>query len=129
MVGRIWDGLESVADDPSPDLGPLGGLNAALKYALNRGYIGVLTSGCDTLPVPDNLRNLLGNAPAVIQNHYLFGYWPSTLSMALDTHVRTATNHSMRRWLSVSGALEIMVPRKFYNLNTPEDLDNYQTKS
>ena len=39
-----------LADRPQRDMGPLGGLNAALHHAVDHGFAGVLTTGCD-MPV------------------------------------------------------------------------------
>lgn len=129
IVGRDWAELESIPDYPAPDLGPLGGLNAALRYACAHGYAAVLTIGCDTMPVPPDLGLLLSNAPAVIANHYLFGYWPTTLADALDSHLADQTDRSMRHWMRVSGAREVAAPCPLHNLNTPTDLAAYAASS
>src|SRR3546814_9684145 len=57
MCGRKWPELACLADRPEPDQGPLGGLCAALHHARENDFQAVLTAGCDTLPVPHNLRS------------------------------------------------------------------------
>ncbi len=147
ICGREWPGLLAVADRPVPDLGPLGGLCAALHYAVAHGFDIVLTAGCDTLPVPD-LRTLEcdgltldgkgfrspersvgpGRAlarPAVVAGQPLFGAWPVALARPLDRHLATATGRSMHHWITVAGVPQIALPTQFYNLNTPADFRHY----
>ena len=62
VVGRDWRGMESIADRPGPDQGPLGGICAALHHAQENGFDAVLTAGCDTLPVPEDLLSRLLNS-------------------------------------------------------------------
>jgi molybdenum cofactor guanylyltransferase len=119
IIGREWPGIESVADRPAPDLGPLGGLNAALHVAQQNGYDAVLTAGCDVLPVPLDLVD--AEAPAVIANHYLFGLWPAALAPRLDHHLARETDLSMRHWIATIGAEEIASGTHFHNLNTQAD--------
>ena len=51
VCGRAWPGMDGVEDAPFPDMGPLGGLNAALRYAQQNGFDIVVTAGCDVVPV------------------------------------------------------------------------------
>ena len=123
ICGREWPGIESHADQPARDMGPLGGLNAALHVAQQKGYDAVLTVGCDVLPVPLFEANEAG--PAVIDDHYLFGVWPSSLADKLDTHLATQTNHSMRHWIATSDARLIESHLAFHNLNSRADFEQY----
>jgi molybdenum cofactor guanylyltransferase len=122
VCGRDWPGLATVADDPAPDLGPLGGLCAALRHAVAHGFDIVLTAGCDSLPVPD-LRALGG--PAVVAGQRLFGVWPVAFADQLSAHLATTTDRSVRHWIAVSGAREIALPGAVHNINTRRDLDLY----
>jgi molybdenum cofactor guanylyltransferase len=124
VCGRAWPGLNAVADRPAPDLGPLGGLCAALHYAAQHKFDFILTAGCDVLPVPD-LRALVGPTAAVVKNHWLFGYWPANLAAQLHHHLATQTDRSMRHWIAVSGAAEIPCDAAFHNLNTRYDFALY----
>src|SRR5690242_14839672 len=60
VCGRETPGRISVPDYPTPDLGPLGGLNAALRYAAANGFDAVLSVPCDTPRLPNDLRAQLG---------------------------------------------------------------------
>jgi molybdenum cofactor guanylyltransferase len=126
ICGREWPGLAYVADRPAPDMGPLGGLCAALQYGAEAGYTHVVSAGCDTLPVP-HLSALL-EGPAVIAGHYLFGCWPTQLAPMLDQFLAGGGSHSMRRWIVHSGARELFCDTPFYNLNTRDDFLLYSGK-
>lgn len=127
LVGRAWQGLESLADRPPGKLGPLAGLNAALHHAAARGQDGVLSAGCDTLPVPPDLADRLGEAgPAYIEGHYLLGWWPVALAEMLDRHMATSDDRSLRGWIAHCGAISVATPEPLHNLNTPVELAAYQ---
>jgi molybdopterin-guanine dinucleotide biosynthesis protein A len=126
ICGREWPGLTSIADRPARGMGPLGGLCAALHYGAEVGYEHVMTAGCDVLPVP-HLSALL-EGPAFIADHYLFGCWPTGLAPMLDQFLAGGGNHSMRRWIAVSGAREVSCDTQFHNLNTRDDFLLYSGK-
>ena len=67
VCGRQWPGLTSLPDRPATDQGPLGGICAALHHARDNGFDAVLTAGCDTLPVPGALAELLDDRPGVVK--------------------------------------------------------------
>lgn len=129
VVGRAWPGLETVADRPAPQLGPLGGLNAALHCAAARGFAHVLTAGCDTLPIPSELHALAARAPAVVAGHYLIGCWPVRLAPLLDQYLVTTSDRSLRAWMARCGAIEVVLAQRLHNLNTPADLAAYALSS
>lgn len=123
ICGREWPGIESHEDRPAPDMGPLGGLNAALHVAQQNGYCEVLTAGCDVLPVPLFEDDQAG--AHVIEGHYLFGLWPSLLAGTLDQHLAAQSNRSVRYWIDVCGAREVESDLAFHNLNNRADFDLY----
>jgi molybdenum cofactor guanylyltransferase len=125
VCGRAWPGMDWVEDVPFRDMGPLGGLNAALLYAQQNGFDEVVTAGCDVVPVPELPRHLPDGRAVYINGHYLFGVWPVTLAPVLEKHVRNQDNLSMRRWIAVAGAHMITSSDAFHNLNTPQDLAQY----
>lgn len=125
VCGRPWPGITDVSDWPKRDKGPLGGLCAALRYAAANGYQMVLTAGCDVLPVPSNLGQMLGPAPAVVQGQPLFGLWPSSLAPKLARLLETGSNRSMRNWVTITSARSVAVGQTLFNLNTPADLQAY----
>ena len=122
IVGRDWQGLSRIEDRPASDMGPLGGLCGALRYAAANGFDAVMTAGCDVLPVP-----IIAQC-GIIDGHYLFGLWSASLAAALDHHLATQTNHSMRHWIAKSGAETIHAPHPFYNLNTRADFMLYEAQ-
>ena len=123
VCGRAWGDRISVVDRPTPGLGPLGGLCAALHYGATNGFDLIVTAGCDTLPVPT--LPVDGLAAAVVVGHYLFGQWPVALSQQLDAHLAKTQNRSMRHWIAVSGAQQVAVAANFHNLNTQADFRHY----
>src|SRR3546814_6520398 len=118
MCGRKWPELACLADRPEPDQGPLGGLCAALHHARENDFQAVLTAGCDTLPVPHNLANLLQYQAGVIRNQPLFGFWPASMAPRLDAWLANQARRDMRGWIAYSQAREIDADFSFSNLNT-----------
>ncbi|WP_082337195.1 formate dehydrogenase accessory sulfurtransferase FdhD [Porphyrobacter sp. AAP60] len=116
----LGDGLPLLADHPEPDLGPLGGLCAALIHARASGFDAVLTAPVDALPVPDNLLGLLaGEGAAVVESHWLFGLWPSDLAPFLEPHLR-AGKRSVLSWVEACSARQVRLPGPPpLNVNTP----------
>lgn len=121
ICGRQWPGLTSLSDRPAPDQGPLGGICAALHHARADGFDAVLTAGCDTLPVPGRLADLLGYRAGVVKDQPLFGFWPATMDGQLDAWLANQPRRDMRGWIEESGAQEIETDTAFSNLNTQED--------
>lgn len=126
VVGREWGGLPSVLDRPRGGEGPLGGLNAALHFACEQGHEAVLCAGCDTLPLPPGLGVRLAPGPAVVEGHWLMGYWPATLAEELDRWLASQDDRSIRGWMRTCGARVVAVDAAFYNINTPETLAQAQ---
>lgn len=127
VVGREWPGLDAVADRPQGALGPLAGLNAALHLAGIQGLDGVLSAGCDTLPVPVDLAaQLVGPRPAYLDGHFLIGWWPTNLADLIDKHLGEDNDRSLRGWIARCSARAIPAPTALYNLNTPADLARFE---
>ncbi|PSJ38305.1 molybdenum cofactor guanylyltransferase [Allosphingosinicella deserti] len=104
ICGRDWPGLTGIADRPSPDLGPLGGLNAALHHASSRGFDAVLCVPVDVYPLPAGLRAMLeGTGPRVLAGQWSIGFWPASLAPALEDHLAAGRN-SLKSWIAASGA-------------------------
>lgn len=122
LCGRELPGFLCLADRPGPDLGPLGGLNAALNHAAERGLGAVLCTGCDVPIFPDALAEaLIGEGPAVAEDQFLIGYWPVELAPVLDAHLRHGTDRSVRGWLAVARPRTVAAT-PLPNVNTMEDL-------
>ena len=124
VCGRAWPELETVADRPAPDMGPLGGLCGALHHAATQGFDAVLSTGCDVLPVPD-LRVLVGEGAAVVEGQRLFGFWPVALAAQLEKHLEDQDDLSLRQWISECKARSVVCVGSFHNLNTRDDFALY----
>lgn len=122
IVGRDWRGLARIDDRPSPGMGPLSALNAALHHGRAHGFDDVLAAGCDVLPLPVDLARRLSPGPAVVAGQWLLGHWPVALADRLDDWLAQQDDRSIRAWMRVSGAREVDVPGDFRNINRPEDL-------
>jgi molybdopterin-guanine dinucleotide biosynthesis protein A len=125
VCGRTLPGVQTLDDRPAPDLGPLGGLCAALHHAAGHHYDAVLSVGADVVPVPLQLAEWLSAASggaSVVAGQHLLGLWPASLSGQLDHHLATTTDRSLRGWIAAAGATSVTVPATFANINTPEDL-------
>lgn len=132
------EGFPCVPDRPAPGLGPLGGLNAALHAAAQRGFDWVLTAPCDAARLPADLAARLQagldnapQAPAAYarseeRDHPTFGLWPVQLASNLDSWLaaaQTPQDRAIRRWAAAIGAARVSFPEgAFANVNTPEDL-------
>ena len=124
LCGRTWPDMVAIDDRPSSGLGPLAGLNAALRHAATAGFDAVLCVPVDVHPLPANLRRLLaGRGARVLEIQHALGFWPIGYGPALDRHL-AGGNLSLRSWIASSGAT--FVPDgalALENVNRPEDLE------
>lgn len=113
-----------IADFPQPDLGPLGGLCAALLYARQQEHDAVLTIGCDTPVLPPDLLPRLATARLrhYVEEMPIIGYWPVVLADDLALHLAAAGDRSMRRWAQSAGSAAMNAGCPIPNLNSPADL-------
>jgi molybdenum cofactor guanylyltransferase len=124
VCGRRHPSLPSLVDRPGPDLGPLGGLSAALHHAEAHGFELVLTAGCDMPGFgSDVLDTLQGHSPAVLAGQQIVGLWPSALAQRLDDYLASASDFSIRAWVREGGARELPFGRMIANVNSPADLE------
>ncbi len=124
ICGRAYDGNGGLSDRPAPDMGPLGGLNAALHHAIYHGFAGVLTTGCDMPFYPAALpAALIGDGAAILKGQQLLGWWPATLASELDAHLAEENNRSIYGWIDRANARVVEIPGLVLpNINRPEDL-------
>lgn len=122
--GRSVEGLVTVADRPVPGLGPLGGLCGALHWAAHHGFDHVLTVGCDTPLLPDNLLARLreGGDAAYVAALPIVSLWPAAAHAALDAWLARDGRRSVRDFAAHIGAQSIELPEPIANVNTQEDL-------
>jgi len=126
VCGRSWGRLPSISDAPAPDLGPLGGLYAALECAAETGFDMVLTAGCNVLPVPENLLASLQPAPAIIEGQPIFGLWPASLAPQLRARLLSNERRSILSWVESTRGRIVATDSMLYNLNTREELSAYR---
>jgi molybdopterin-guanine dinucleotide biosynthesis protein A len=121
VCGREWPGYRSIVDCPAPDLGPLGGIAAALFAG--EGYGAVLTIGCDMPEVPEELiEALLAGGSRYCSDAPILGCWSPALAKELEAHLLTGGDRSIRRWAASVGAIGIPAPSPLANINTAADL-------
>lgn len=128
ICGREWPGMQSLSDRPIADMGPLGGLNAALHFARDNGFAYVWSAGCDVLPLPHFPESKNPETAYYVDGHYLFGLWPTSFAEALDRHLEQQSNYSMRYWIETIGAHALPATAAHANFNTPSDLEEYAYK-
>ncbi|NMW32544.1 molybdenum cofactor guanylyltransferase [Altererythrobacter sp. RZ02] len=123
ISGHSWPGMVSIEDKPKPDLGPLGGLNAALSYAAKNGFDAVLSLPVDVYPIPSDLTDrLAAESPRFLVRHFATGCWPASLASLLDQHLSEG-NRSVRSWIERCGAKPIEFRNdRISNINRPEDI-------
>ncbi|MDP3803232.1 molybdenum cofactor guanylyltransferase [Brevundimonas sp.] len=124
VCGRDLAGRLCLPDRPRPDLGPLGGLAAALRHALDHGYQAVVSAGCDApmLPADLVLRLQCGGPVSYLRGSPITGLWPAALSPSLDRFIAGSPGRSVRAWADSAGAVAIDLPRPVANINTARDL-------
>lgn len=124
VCGREW--ANWVADRPEPHLGPLGGINAALHYAAERGFDAVLTAPCDAPLLPANLAERLAatGVPAFVEDMPVIGLWPAVLAASLDAHLAQSADRSVRGWARQVGARPHALDKSIPNVNSLADLSH-----
>jgi molybdopterin-guanine dinucleotide biosynthesis protein A len=125
VCGRTYPGLTGAPDRPGPGLGPLGGINAALRHAADNGYAKVLTAPCDTPRIGKQLLAdlLAAPAPAYLSSLPVLGCWPSALADQTDAYLDQAADLSIRRWSRVIGATALDHHPAPVNINERDDWD------
>lgn len=123
ICGRDHPGAASIPDRPYADLGPLGGINAALHHARAHGHAFVLSLPCDTPLIDEALLAALGDAggSAFLAAMPVIGLWESRHAAALDDMLAGTGSRSIRRWAASIGAAPLELGRPL-NINRPEDL-------
>ena len=122
VVGRETAPAPALPDWPRPGMGPLGGLAAALRYALGHGYETVLTCSVDAAFLPGDLLALLSPAPACLAAQPVIGLWPAAAAHALEQLLHSDERHSMLRFAEMINARRVETSAAVANINTPDDL-------
>lgn len=122
VCGREESEFDCIPDRPAGDLGPLGGINAALQHAKNLGFDAVLSAGCDIPNLPEDLRSLLsGTSAAIIADQPVVGFWPKDAAEELDQYL-VSGERRIYGFARAIRAREISLPKPLMNINRPEDL-------
>ena len=124
VVGRSHRSLPSISDRPAPDLGPLGGIAAALHHATIHGFSQVLTVPCDAPFLPARLREQLSAAGPTVYFADLpvVGWWPTGTGAVLDALLAGGGSRSVRAFADRIGATGVIGTGEIANINTPDDL-------
>lgn len=127
-----------IGDTIAGHLGPLAGVLAGLEYAKSNGHSHIVTAAVDTPFFPCDLTPQLllaglehqdGFAIAATPDgvHGTFGLWPVTLTAQLQTFL-SAGHRKVRIFTQTHNAAIAMFPQTepdaFFNINTPEQLEN-----
>ena len=131
VCGRLLAGRPCLPDRPGTDLGPLGGLAAALRHALDHGYEFVVSAGCDTpmLPADLVLRLQCAGPVSYLADSPITGLWPAALSGELDRFIVGSPSRSMRAWAASVRAVAVDLPEPIPNINTIQDLRRLEAAS
>lgn len=127
VCGREEPGYSCVPDRPEPDLGPLGGLNAALHHADAQGFDAVLSAGCDSPNLPHDLAEILGaetlslHRSAIVQSQPVVGLWPVGLAKELEAFLADG-GRALYGFAEKAGARMVRFDPPLMNINRPEDL-------
>src|SRR5690606_29731375 len=122
VAGRRTAPAPTVPDWLRPNTGPLGGIAAALHYALDEGYELVLTCGVDTLGLPNDLPDLLSPAPAFVMQQPIVGLWPTEAAATLEQLLSSSQTHSVKQFAEMIQARSVKLAREPANINTRADL-------
>jgi molybdopterin-guanine dinucleotide biosynthesis protein A len=122
ICGKTGTNGDSLEDRPAADLGPLGGLNAALHFGLEKGFDAVLTAACDNAALPGDLAAQLAEGPSYVAGQPVIGLWPTALANRLDAWLSEAKNRSVYGWISHCNAREVRLAHAIPNINEPADL-------
>lgn len=124
ICGRTEGRYLCLNDRPSGGLGPLGGLNAALRYAMENSFDAVLCTPVDVIPLPHDLAQRL-ECPRLthLKTQHAVSCWPATVADALDAHLASG-KRSVMSWIEACGSRAIDDgDLGLFNLNDPTKLD------
>lgn len=122
VAGRETAPAPCIPDWPRPGMGPLAGIAAGLRHALDEGYETVLTCGVDSVQLPENLPELLSPAPAYLASQPVIGHWRADAASSLEAILQSEGRHSMIAFATAIEARSVKFASIPANINTPADL-------
>lgn len=133
ICGREYGQYDFVMDRPV-GVGPLGAINAALKYANENDYDAVISFPCDTVKgdtivTHDNDISQHDaawfehdNHPQYMVSQPVIGYWPAVMGRALEHWLTNQDRRAMMAWAEHCGAVAINSEIAFRNINKLSDI-------
>jgi molybdopterin-guanine dinucleotide biosynthesis protein A len=122
IAGREAGPAQCIPDWPRPDMGPLGGIAAGLRYAQDEGYASILTCGVDSVGLPEDLALILSPPPAYLETQPIIGHWTSNAASIVEAILQSEGRHSMKAFAQAAGARGVSGASAPANINTPADL-------
>lgn len=125
VSGHAHADHDSVADAPTPGLGPLGGLAGAMHAAAAKGYSHILTLPCDTPHVPDALLERMRRSErgAYLISCPVIGFWPVDDADRLAAHLLSGASRAVRAWTDICGGEAVESDLAIANINHVEDIE------
>jgi len=125
LCGRVEPGFMTLYDYPEAGMGPLGGLNAALRHAAANGFTHVLSAGVDAPNLTENLIDLLvDDGAAIVESQPVVGLWPSALQSELSAYLADG-RRSLYGFAERVEARRVTLEAPLMNINRPTDLDGH----
>ncbi len=128
VVGRASAPAQTIPDWPRADMGPLGGIAAALRLAQDEDYDSVLTCGVDSVALPEDLLAILSPAPAYLENQPVIGHWNADAASIVEHVLQSEGRHSMKAFAIAANARGVQSAYAPANINTPADLAAMEQK-
>ena len=122
IAGRETGPAPCIPDWPNANMGPLGGIAAALRLAQDEGYASVLTCGVDSAALPENLLALLSPASAYLAAQPVVGHWRTDAASLVEAMLQSDGPHSMFAFAAAAAARSVTLSAPPANINTPADL-------
>lgn len=126
IAGRQSELALALEDWPGPNMGPLGGLAAALRYAEAHDFDQVISVPVDCVRVPHHLRAMLEPAPACLASQPVIGLWPAHAATTIANILTGDGSHAVRAFADAIGA-RAMAGDIAPNINVPADLARLET--
>lgn len=123
IVGRDVPNIRSIADWPGPNMGPLGGLAGALRFADAHGFENVLSVPVDCVSLPQELLEILAPSPSCLAGQPVIGLWPVSGIPILEEILLGDHGRSMRTFANLLEARLVESGFDPPNINSRADLE------